>query len=210
MKKTRLSKTVIALACTLALALAVLVISTVPARTQESSVKTYPGVLVSRQEAPTVEPLVLTKHVGDTNYYFLGPGTSASCSSADCQATANIFTESIECPGAVNVECTFEIDVAGQHQVSPAGEDGLYQFFIDGAIPSGGGTDGSGLYAWEINGAAGKYTSAYGVTSQVKNTKANELHSIVVNIGCAEIESNSGGCSDSTGFHQLTIRVLKP
>jgi hypothetical protein len=212
MKKIQLWKTAIAMACTLALVLAVLVISTVPAKTQERVVKAYAGRPMPNQETPQEQPLVVTnKHVGNTTYYASSNGATASCGTAFCIATpANIFTQSIQCPGAIGVKCTFEVDVAGQHSVFPAGEDGLYQFLIDGAIPTGGGTDGSGFYAWEIFGAGGEYTSAYSVTSQVQNTVASQFHSVVVNIGCQDIEGNAGGCSDTAGFTNLTIRQFKP
>jgi hypothetical protein len=210
MREVHLSKKVIAMACMFALALAVLAISGVPARTQDSSVKTYPGNPSPRQETAQQEPPALIKHVLNSIFYDSSGGNVASCSSTNCTAIAPLFTESISCPGPAGTKCTYEVDIAGQTVVSAAGEDGIYQFLIDGAIPTGGGTDGNGFYGWELVGAGGQYSSAYSVTSQVKNTSANQSHSIVVNIGCSDQFSGLGGCTGIAGFSDLTVGVLKP
>jgi|SRR5580658_3065428 hypothetical protein len=201
MRITQVSKKSVAMGWTFTMALAVAVISGVPARAQ-------------------VGPKTLVKHVLSGTYYDASSsGATASCDTADCVATANMYTESIACPGAVDVKCTYEVNIAALTSVSQnggSGYEGLYQFLIDGAAPTGGGTDSNGFYAWGEPGAP-PLTSAFSVTSQVKNASANQLHSIVVNLGCSANNSGGGGCDasaglaiDPRGFASLTVRVLKP
>lgn len=210
MKKVQLSKKAIAIACMFVLALTVVVISTVPARTQDNSGKTPAGVPSARQGGVELPPPALVKHVLNGTFYDGTANISASCSSSNCLATpVPIFSESIICPGAIGAKCTYEVNIAGQTNVSGPGNNGLYQFLVDGAIPTGGGTDSSGLYAWELTGAGGTYTSAYEVVSSVKNTVANQAHSIDVNITCQDI-TFSGSCTAVQGFADLIVRVLKP
>ena len=201
MKVTQVSKKAVAMGYTLALALAVMTIS---------------GVSASAQAAPAKTPV---KHVLSGTYYDASsPGGSASCGTANCTATINAYTENIPCPGAAGVQCTYEVGISAEAYVNANGSDcctaGIYQFLIDGAIPTGGGTN-NGFYNWAQNGSTGAFTSTYNVTSQVKNTSANQSHSIVVNFGCYS-EANDLGCSAVSGeaipggFLSLTVRVLKP
>jgi hypothetical protein len=190
MKKTQVSKKAVAVGCTLAVGLAMVVISDVPAATQE--------------------PPSLIKHVLTATYYDATSGANASCNTTGCVATANVATESIPCQGATGVKCTYEVNVAAQSNMVSPGE-GLYQFLIDGAIPSGGGTDVNGFWIWGIAGPSGpgsmSGSAAYSVNSQVTNTSSNQLHSIVVNLGCA---MGNPGCTVNSSQTSLTVRVLKP
>jgi hypothetical protein len=209
MRKAHVSKKVMAMACMLGLALAVVAISSISARTQDNSVKAYPGSPTPGEGTAPGENLATTKHVLNSVFYDSSGGLNASCGATGCEAMAPIFNESISCPGAIGAKCTYEVRIAGQTVVNPAGENGLFQFLIDGAIPTGGGTDGNGLWTWEIFGAGGQYSSAYSVTSQVKNSSANQSHSIAVNLVCID-SLGAGGCDATTGFSTLVVRVLKP
>lgn len=202
MERTRVSKKAVAMGRTVVLSLAIVMACGVSATAQEPQVK------------------VLVKHVLSGTYYDASfQGANVSCSTPDCVATANMYTESIPCPGAAGVECTYEVDIAALTSVSQnggSGYEGLYQFLIDGLAPTAGGTDSSGFYTWGEPGAP-PLTSAYSVTSQVKNTSANQSHSIVVNLGCSASSYGGGGCQASAGldieprgFASLTVRVLKP
>ena len=173
--------------CTFALALAVMLIS---------------GVLVRAQETPKT----LVKHVLNGTYHDTTPGVIASCNTAGCVATSNMYSESIPCPGAAGVSCTYEVNIAAKTGLQSG--RGLYQFLIDGAIPNGGETDNS-FFDWGQgqNGGGLTVSSAYSVTSQVKNASANQLHSIVVNLGC---DMGNPGCTAASGSSSLTVRVLKP
>jgi hypothetical protein len=199
----------IAMACIFALGLAVVAISSISARTQDNSVKAYPGNPTPGEGAAQGENLATTKHVLNSVFYDSSGGVNAACGTTGCTATAPIFDESISCPGVIGTKCTYEVRIAGQTVVNPAGENGLFQFLIDGAIPNGGGTDGNGFWTWEIFGAGGQYSSAYSVTSQVKNTSANQTHFIAVNLACID-SLGAGGCDATTGFSTLVVRVLKP
>lgn len=212
MLKIQLSKKVIAMACVFVLALAMVAISSVQARTQNNAVKAHVGVPSPGQGTPQGENLATTKHVLNGTYYDSNNSSQiiSGCSTTDCLSTpAPIFTESIPCSGATGTKCTYEVNIAAQTFVNFPGDEGLYQFLIDGAAPTGGGTDSSGFYSWEVDGATGWYTSAYFVTSQVQNTSTNQSHSIAVNVACLDVNLN-GGCAAFIAFRSLTVRVLKP
>jgi hypothetical protein len=200
---------VIAMACLLALGLAVVAISSVPARTQDNLVKTYPGGPTAGEGTAQGENLATTKHVLKSEFYDTNGGASLTCFGSFCHGEALLFQESIACPGPVGTKCTYEIDVAAQTVVSPAGDTGYYQFLIDGAIPTGGGTDPTGAFQFEQAGAGGQYSAEYSVTSQVQNVAANQSHVITVNLGCAD-SMGTGSSNVTTGFSDLTIGVLKP
>jgi hypothetical protein len=193
MKQTQVS-THFAMPCAFALAFAMLI----------------SGVQATAQGA---SPKKLVKHVLNASYYDASSsGANASCGSAGCVAKANIYTESISCPGAKGAKCTYEVNIAALTSVGQDGGNGnagLYQFLIDNKIPTGGGTDQNGFYTWGTAGGP-PASSSYSVTSQVTNTSANQSHSIVVNIGCSAGSDNSGGCNASSAFASLTLRVLTP
>jgi hypothetical protein len=196
MVKIQFSKKAIAMACVFALALAVVAISSVPARTQGTP----------EEQAPR-----LTKHVLNATYYDANANVvEALCSFAGCQATpVFVFNESIACPGPAGTKCTYEVNIAATASVGPVGDSGLFQFLVDGATPTGGQTDSQGLYTFESFGPTGNYNSAYTVTSQVKNTGANQSHSIGVLVSCQDIQV-LGNCVAATSIASLTIRVMKP
>src|ERR1700682_5483793 len=190
MKEKRASKKAVAMGCTFALAIAVAVFG----GTREASATS------------------LIKHVLSGTYYDASPSypfAQASCSPSNCQATANMYTESIPCPGAAGVKCTYEVDIAAQTGLQSG--EGQYQFLIDGVKPNSGyGTDPNGFWNWGIGQNDGGWagSAAYTVSSQVQHTSANKSHSIVVTLGCAA--TIYPGCFVNSGPANLTIRVLKP
>jgi len=195
MKKSQVSMKSVAMGCTFALALVVVVINVVPARAQAA-------------------PKTLVKHVLSGTYYDASPSypfAQASCNTSGCQATANMYTESISCPGATGVKCTYEVDIAAQTGLQSG--EGQYQFLIDGVKPNNGyGTDPNGFWNWGIgqNGGGWAGSTCYTVTSQVTNSSANQSHSIVVNLGCSDAGLGNPGCFVNSGPANLTVRVLKP
>jgi hypothetical protein len=119
-----------------------------------------------------------------------------------------IFLETIVCPGPAGIKCTYEVQISGQTSVAGPGNNGLFQFLVDGAPPTGGGTDPNGFYSYEIHGAQGIYTSSYEVVSTVTNTAVNQVHRVDVFISCDDL--GLGGCNGSIGLGNLIIRQLKP
>jgi hypothetical protein len=193
MNKTQSSKVATAVRCAFSLSLVLMILAILPA---------------------TAETKALVKHVLSGTYYDASPAypfAQASCGASDCQATANMYTESIECPGAIGVKCTYEVDVEAQTGLQ--GGEGQYQFLIDGVKPNSGyGTDPNGFWSWGIgqNGGGWAGSAAYTVSSQVQNAAANQSHSIVVNLGCSAAGLSNPGCFVSSGPANLTIRVSKP
>jgi hypothetical protein len=211
MSKGQSSKKAIAMACTFALALAAVAISGVSARTPHNVGKAPAGVPTPKQGARQEQSLPSTKHVLSYTYFDASASNiTSSCSTAFCLSTpANMYTYITSCPAPAGAKCTFELRIAALTQVSVPGEDGLYQFLIDGAAPTGGGTDSSGFYAWEVFGGKGEYTSTYNVASQVTNSVSNGSHIISVSLACRE-NMGASGCTASTGLTSFRLRVLKP
>jgi hypothetical protein len=172
-----------------ALALAIVTLNAIPAMAQETPART------------------LVKHVLNGTYYDAVGGTMASCNTQNCLATSNIYTESISCPGAIGVKCTYEVSIWAFTGLQSG--VGLYQFLVDGGSPNGGGTDQNGFFNWGQgqNGGGLSVSSAYSVNSQVTNAGANQSHTIVVNLGC---DMGNNGCFAAMGSSTLTVRVLKP
>jgi hypothetical protein len=203
MKKSQMSRKVMAIGCAFALALAVVIIVGVSAKAQEET-----------QEEAQANTLI--KHVLNGTYYNFTSGGHTSCDTSGCVATVNVSTVSIPCPGTTGVKCTYEVSIAAQSNMESPGT-GLYQFLVDGAIPNGGGgnggggTDPNGFWTWSISGPMGpgplSGSAAYTVSSQVTNTGANQSHSIVVNLAC---DMGNPGCTVNSGQTTLTVRVLKP
>jgi hypothetical protein len=211
MKKIQLSKKTIAMACMFALALAAVVVLSVPAKTQDSSVKTPAGVPSPRQQNNVaLPPPALMKHVLGGSFYDTTGGASASCAGAGCFSGPNpIFLEAIVCPGAVGVKCTYEVQISGQASAMLPGDTGLFQFLVDGAPPTGGGTDPNGFYSYESDGAPGAYSLSYEVVSTVTNAVINQAHRVDVFIACSDTKG-LGSCTGSIGFGNLIIRQSKP
>jgi hypothetical protein len=141
-----------------------------------------------------------------------GPAT-ASCTGVDCLSTPTaLFAPVLVCPAQAGKSCTYDIQVTGQVKTTGItnsdGQDGVYQFLVDGVLPSGGGTDDSGFFAWQIGGPSFTYGTSYNVHSKVKNTTLNQSHNVLVNFACQDIDG--GGCTASLGFQTIVVRVWTP
>jgi hypothetical protein len=79
--------------------------------------------------------------------------------------------------------------VSAQVSVTPS-DFGEYRFLIPN----------SGIGIWQAR--------AYAVVATVKNTVANEKHSIEVAIACCD--TNNDGCGAAFGFGGLRVDVLTP
>jgi hypothetical protein len=174
-------------------------------------------VVGSVARASHAGPLVLTaKETLRSIYSDSGSGgTFASCAAAGCLSPSSaIYSYNITCPAAIGRTCTYDIQIAGQVETGGnsivAGENGLYQFLVDGAIPTGGGTDFSGYYHWQLFGPEFSTATAYSVHSQVKNSVLNQAHNITVYLACQDVIGDGAGCFASAGFQTLVIRVWTP
>lgn len=166
----------------------------------------------------SVQPLALWRTILDSNIN-AGPATT-SCDSADCVSFAPMFTEEVVCPMAEGRSCTFQITVESQNTVASndgldtKGENGLYQFLVDGQGPTPGPVDmitpGCACYSWssgQANSGNAWLGTSYSVTANVTNTKGYQKHSIVVSIGCNEDQGDSSGCVAQSGFANLQVGV---
>ena len=142
-------------------------------------------------------------------------GLFPSCGSAHCTSPAvTIYSYNITCPGLAGKTCTYDIQIAGQvmsgGNSDAVGEDGLYQFLIDGAVPTGGGTDSNGFYSWQYGGPEFAFGTSYNVHSHVTNDIASQAHNITVSVACNEIDGDPNGCFAYSGFQTIVIRVWAP
>jgi hypothetical protein len=209
---------VITVTCTFVVALAVTLISGAPARAQATHQPGTPGVV-----KPNVQPL--TTHSGSDAKPLRPWGTffdtnsstiNASCATGLCIDFTTIFAEQVVCPVERGDSCTFQITIESQNEVGSGsglnGEDGLYQFNVDGAAPNPGPVDtanGCNCYSWSIYqpNSGARIGTSYAVTATVKNTTNRQKHSVEVSIGCAEFLGDPLGCYANTHFANLQVAV---
>jgi len=137
-----------------------------------------------------------------------------SCGVSSCLADpVTIFNTNVTCPVVAGKTCTYDVQIAGQvfstGETIEEGENGLYQFLVDGLIPTGGGTDVNGFYSWQFLGPAFTFGTAYNVHSKVTNSSANEKHNIAVNLTC-EDDIGATGCFAEASLQTITVRVMTP
>jgi hypothetical protein len=176
-----------------------------------------PGTSVAEVEvnAPPPAATALVAHALKASYFDAAAGNVASCGSLNCSASVTMFNESIKCPAVAGNTCTFQIAIASGVQVAGnsggLGEEGRYQFLVDGAAPSSG-TDPSGFYEWSINepNSGALFGTSSSVAGRIKNTVSSQAHTVAVNLGCLEIGRDSQGCVAVANFPSLHIAVFTP
>jgi hypothetical protein len=179
---------------------------------QTLSSHTHAGMVLGPQTPP---PAVTAKETLQATYLSSSStGVSATCSVNGClSSSVPLYTSSIICPARAGKTCTYDVLIAGQVKTggnnTDAGDNGLFQFLVDGVPPSGGGTDSTGLYSWQFIGEELMWSSSYDVHSTVKNTVANQAHTVTVNLAC-EDDLFANGCFADAGFTTLTVRVWTP
>jgi hypothetical protein len=174
---------------------------------------------IPTRPAGGLAPTSLTKHVLKATYFdTFSSVASASCSSAGCSAYAPIFSESIVCPKLAGGQCTYQVTIQSQNNAgsndNKIGEQGVYQFLVDGVAPSPGPV-GSPCSCYTWSGASRNFSFAirgtsYAVTATVTNATNSQAHSIAVNIGCTEVQGNASGCFANTGFANLAVATYTP
>jgi hypothetical protein len=217
---------VIGVAGTLAVALAFMLIGSAPARAQGSSTERILGVPRTSAQPPATSSVSNANSLrlwgSNTNFLRLwgtifdtrSVGVLASCNSAECIQFEPMFTEQVVCPVERGDSCMFQITIESQNKVGSIGnhtngENGLYEFSVDGAAPTPGPVDANGCYSWshdQPNSGATIGTS-YAVTAIVKNAVAKQAHSVEVLIGCQESKGDVFGCSASAGLANLQVAV---
>jgi hypothetical protein len=174
---------------------------------------------IPTRQAGALAPTALTKHVLKATYFdTFSSVASASCSLAGCSAYAPIFSESIVCPKLAGGQCTYEVTIQSQNNAgsndNKVGEQGVYQFLVDGVAPNPGPV-GSPCSCYTWSGASRNFSFAirgtsYAVTATVTNTTDSQAHSIAVNVGCTEVHGNTSGCFANTGFANLGVATYTP
>jgi hypothetical protein len=209
---------VITVLCALVVALGVLLISGAHARPQASHPLGTPEVLNLSEHPLIKDPssganlLTLWRTLFDVHNAL----ATATCDSAGCEVFAPIFSEQVVCPADEGESCTFQITIESQNWLGSNdnlsnGEDGLYQFTVDGAAPAPGPVSPAcKCYSWmqnRPNPTTSLIGTSYAVTANVTNTTWKQKHSIVVGIGCMEIQSDTSGCYAQAGFANLQVAV---
>lgn len=162
---------------------------------------------------PTTITNLTGRSLKKTHFFILAQdlAVEASCSTAECQASAPVFIPQIQCPGVVGKTCTYHIQVSAQVSETP-NDFGEYRFLIDGVPPVQFQTDFSGYFNWEQsnpNAGLGVWEArAYSVVATVKNDVANQNHSVEVDIAC--FDTNGDGCIGAFGFGNLRVDVFQP
>jgi hypothetical protein len=107
------------------------------------------------------------------------------------------------------VQIDGQVETQGNSIVS--GENGLYQFLLDGVPVTVSGADGNGFYSFQLLGPAFTFSSSYNLNFPVTNTKAgNQIHQVNVNLACEEVIDDPDGCFVSALSQAVAIRVYTP
>jgi hypothetical protein len=173
----------------------------------------HAGLHTSSTSPDTTITSLTNRVLKKTHFYILGQdlAVQAECSTSGCQATAPVFTPSIQCPAVAGKTCTYDIQVSAQVSESPS-DFGQYRFLIDGAPPVQFQTDFSGYFNWEQqnpNAGLGIWEArSYAVVATVTNTVASQLHTIEVDIAC--FDTTGDGCVGAFGFGDLRVDVFQP
>ena len=196
-----------------------IVIARGPARAQDDAPERASGALTPQAGGRSTAPSSPAKHILlGTFFDASSPGASASCSSATCTAYAPMYLEAVVCPKAAGLTCTFQVTIQSQNNAGSNdgkfGEEGVYQFLVDGSAPIPGPV-GSGCACYTWSGASRQFSltirgTSYAVTATVTNTTASQSHSIGVNIGCHEVHGDTTGCFAGSGFANLNIAMYAP
>jgi hypothetical protein len=134
-------------------------------------------------------------------------GIQGSCPGL-CTAEAPVFVRTAQCDGAVGKTCTLYLHVDLQFNISQ-GDAGFFRFLIDGAAPTPGPNDGTGLNTFTFYSATGaEEARSFSVVGYVTNTKVNQQHTIQVNAGCFDNFNN--GCMFQTDTGTLQTVVYTP
>jgi hypothetical protein len=156
---------------------------------------------------------LLNRVLKKTDFYVLGQdlAVQTECSTSGCQATAPVFTPSIQCPAVAGKTCTYHIQVSAQVSESP-NDFGEYRFLVDGVPPVQFQTDSSGYFNWEQqnpNAGLGVWEArSYAVAATVTNSVANQKHAIEIDIAC--FDTTGDGCVGAFGFGDLRVDVFQP
>jgi hypothetical protein len=169
------------------------------------------------------ETLVTTTFVVDKSTVHAG------CTGYGCQGMTPLLASiPVTCPAATRQTCTFHISLETKVATTfpcmggtcpGPGPEGLYQFLIDGAAPTVGPTNPNGEYTFEM----GVFTTATNsgdqlharqgypasVVTSVTNTSSNS-HTISVSVGCADADSELGGCGAITHWSTMRVDVFEP
>ena len=190
-----------------------------PANAQSTAGRQESGVLNPLATGGSAAPAPLVKHVLVATFFdTTSPGASASCNSVGCSAYAPIYLEKIICPRASGATCTYQITIQSQNAAGSndgtVGEEGVYQFLVDGKAATPGPLGaGCACYTWSGAGNGASLPirgTSYSVTATVTNSSANQSHSIKVNIGCNELNANNSGCFAASGFANLSVATYGP
>lgn len=137
-------------------------------------------------------------------------GVSTNCGTTGCQATKALFPSvSVPCTGAIGQTCTIYMLLETSTQIA-AVDQGLYRFLLDGHNPEPGPTDSSGFYKFVESdpNSDDTTTHSHGVVGTVKNTSANQNHTVSVSFGCKDITGD--GCFAFAARSSLRIDVFQP
>ena len=141
----------------------------------------------------------------------------AGCIGTNCASPkTTIFAPALDvvCPAAKLKTCIFYIHLESQAQVSSR-DAGLFRILVNNKAPTPTQTDADGSFTWLDNDPDSNVLTLFEaksvtVAASVKNTtKANQVHTIEVQIGCKDTNGD-GGCAAKSGFSTLEVKVFTP
>jgi hypothetical protein len=126
----------------------------------------------------------------------------------------------VTCPAGFGKTCTLNVALVAKTFVFPCesgctgGNEGMYQFLIDGKAPVPGPTDDKGFYVFSIYGVG--FYSPYdtrvsypaSIVGKVTNLRSKD-HKIAVSVSCADVTRLSL-CEASAHWSTMRIDVFEP
>jgi hypothetical protein len=192
---------------------------------KELSMRLYTGIagfvlavaLTPQSGAQTVT--ISNEKLVSTTFVVARTNTMASCQGEGCVAKPVPMFKPIHviCPAAIDNSCTLNITLDAHAGINSdedvLGDEGRYQFLVDGAAPVPGPTDG-GFYTFSAY--SGGFQSSFdtrqsysaSVVGRVINSRSKE-HKIEVSVSCKDV-SLLGGCSATTHYSTMRIDVFEP
>jgi hypothetical protein len=178
------------------------------------------AVLTPAMKAQTVisnESLVSTTFVVNKTNIMAGCAGDPGCVAPPMPLFKPIH---VTCPAATGKTCTLGISLDAKTQVSiqdgNSGEEGIYQFLMDGAPPVPGPTDEQGFYIFTIYAAAfdnypqqTRLSYPASLVGAVKNSGSSKDHVVKVSVSCVDV-LKQGGCEVDAHWSTMRIDVFEP
>jgi hypothetical protein len=169
--------------------------------------------------AMNAQTVISNESLVSTTFVVNKTNSTSACSGGGCIAKPVPMFKPIQvtCPAAIGKTCTLNITLDAKTYINGCtsgcngGDEGRYQFLVDGEAPMPGPTDRQGFYIFSIYGAAFYNTRVSypaSVVGRVTNSRSKD-HKIEVNVSCTDA-SQLSYCEATAHWSTMRIDVFEP